>query len=110
MNRHGFLVLYFCVVNLSQSIFSVFVNFFYGGGGKLFLQIAGKNAKIVKIRTHKTFVPHGISSLSELFLFCSQLVSIFEENNNIKNIIPFVGKKASAHLKFSFIACNAIEL
>ena len=68
MNRHGFLVLYFCVVNLSQSIFSVFVTF--GGGGELFLQIAGKNAKIVKIRTHKTFVPHGISSLSELFLFC----------------------------------------
>ena len=97
MNRHDFLVLYFCVVNFSQSILNtrsrvnlcgknVFVNFL---GGKLFLRIAGK---IAKIRTRKNFVPDGISSLSELFLFCRQLVSIFEENNK-KKIVPFVGEK-----------------
>ena len=27
--------------------------------GNLFLQIAGKNAKIAKIRTRKNFVPHS---------------------------------------------------
>ena len=32
--------------------------------------IAGKIAKIVKIRTRKNFVPHSMSSLFELFLFC----------------------------------------
>ena len=60
-------------------------------GGKLFLRIAGKIAKIVKIRTRKNFVPNGISNLCEPFLFCRQLVSIFEENN--KKIFPFVGEK-----------------
>ena len=72
------------------------------------MRIAGKIAKIVKIRTRKNFVPHGISSLSELFLFCRQLVPIFEENNE-KNR-PVRSKKASAHLKFSLIACDTIEL
>ena len=43
---------------------NVCVNFFCGN---LFLRIAGK---IAKIRTRKNFVPHGISSLSELRLFC----------------------------------------
>ena len=37
--------------------------FFWGGGGELFLRVAGKIAKIVKMRTRKNFVPHGISSL-----------------------------------------------
>ena len=70
MNRHDFLVLYFCVVNFSQGIFNtrsrvnfcgknVFVNFL---GGKLLLRIAGKMVKIVKIKTCKNFVPHGIAS------------------------------------------------
>ena len=36
-----------------------FNNFFCGN---LFLRIAGKIAKIVKIITRKNFVPHGISS------------------------------------------------
>ena len=31
-------------------------------GGNLFLRIAGKIAKIAKIRTRKIFVPHGIYS------------------------------------------------
>ena len=53
------------------------------------MRIAGKIAKIVKIRTRKNFVPHGISSLSEL---------------------PVRRRKASAHLKFFLIACNTIEL
>ena len=83
MNRHDFLVLYFCVLNISQNIFNtrsgvnfcgknVSVNCLVGEGGEggLFLRIAGKIAKIVKIRTRKNFVPHGISSLSELFLIC----------------------------------------
>ena len=39
----------------------------WGGGGKLFLRIAGKIAKIVKNTTRNNFVPKGISSLSELF-------------------------------------------
>ena len=38
--------------------------------GELFLRVAGKIAKIVKIRTRKNFLPHGISILSELFLSC----------------------------------------
>ena len=59
--------------------------------GNLFLQIARKIVKIAKIRTRKNFVPHGISSLSKLCLFCSQPVPIFEENN--KKIVPFVGEK-----------------
>ena len=54
--------------------------------GNLFLQIAGKIVKIAK-----NFVPHGISSLSKLCLFCSQPVPIFVENN--KKIVPFVGEK-----------------
>ena len=75
--------------------------FFLGGGGRwLFLRIAGKIAKIVQIRTRKKFVPHGISSLSERFLFCWQLVSIFGENN-WKNR-PVRRREASAHLKFFF--------
>ena len=41
--------------------------------GKLFLRIAGKIAKIVKIRTRKNFVPHGISSLSDLFFVVDSL-------------------------------------
>ena len=78
MNRHDFFVLYFCVVNFSKSIFkgsgvnffwkNVFVNFL--GENYFNLRIAGKIAKIVKIRTRKNFVPHGIFSLSELCLFC----------------------------------------
>ena len=59
--------------------------------GNLFLRIAGKIVEIAKIRTRKNFVPHGISSLSKLCLFCSQPVPIFVENN--KKIFPFVGEK-----------------
>ena len=47
-----------------------FNNFFCGN---LFLRIAGKIAKIVKIRTRKNFVPHGISSLSDLFFVVDSL-------------------------------------
>ena len=80
-------------------------------GGELLLRIAGKMVKIVKIKTRKNFVPHGIaSSVHDLnfFLFFWQLVSIFEENNE-KNR-PVRRRKASAHLKFSLIAGNTIEL
>ena len=51
-------------------------------------------------RTRKNFVPHGISSLSELCLFCWQLVSIFEENQeeNSKKNRPVRRREASAHL------------
>ena len=64
--------------------------------------------KITKIRTRKNFVPHGISSLSELCLFCWQLVSFLEEKNLKKKIIPICRRKASVHLKFSLIVCNKI--
>ena len=47
-----------------------FNNFFCGN---LFLRIAGKIANIVKIRTRKNFVPHGISSLSDLFFVVDSL-------------------------------------
>ena len=84
-----------------KSVFVIlFLFIFFWGGGWLFLRIAGKIAKIVQIRTRKKFVPHGISRLSERFLFCWQLVSIFEENN-LKNR-PVRRREASAHLKFFF--------
>ena len=61
MIRHDFLVLYFCVIDHSQRIFNTleeifarkmfsFNNFFCGN---LFLRIAGKIAKIVKMEPAK---------------------------------------------------------
>ena len=79
------------------------------GGGKLFLRIAGKIAKIVKIRTRNNFVPHGISGLSELFFCFADSLSLYSKKT-IKKSRPVRRRKASAHLKFSLIACKAIEL
>ena len=42
------------------------LNYFFAG--TYFSRIAGKIAKIVKIRTRNNFVPHSISSFSKLFL------------------------------------------
>ena len=70
---------------------NVFVNL--GLGGDYFnLRIAGKIAKIVKIRTRKNFVPHGISSLSELFFCFVDNLSLYLRKT-IKNFVPFVGEK-----------------
>ena len=77
------------------------------GGGGLLLRVAGKIANIVKIRTRKNFVPHGISSLSELFCFVDSLSLYLRKT--IKNR-PVRTRKASAHLKFALIARNTIEL
>ena len=62
LNRHNFLVLYFCVANLSYRIFTVKLNVVgkmfavINFCGNLFLWIAGN---ITKIRTRKNFMPHG---------------------------------------------------
>ena len=56
------------------------------------LRIAGKIEKIVKIRTRKNFVPHGISSLSELFCFVDSLSLYLRKT--IKKIAPFVKEKS----------------
>ena len=64
MNRHDFLVLRFCVANLSKRIFTleqIFVGKIFPVSficENLFLRIAGK---IAKIRTSKHFVLHGKS-------------------------------------------------
>ena len=65
MNRHDFLVLYFCVANLSWRIFTL-EEIFAGKMfavificGNLFLRIAGKIAKIEKIRSRKNCVSHS---------------------------------------------------
>ena len=85
MNRQDFVVLYFCVANLSWRIFTL--ELIYAGKicaiificGNLFLRIAGETAKIAKIGTRKNFVPHGnpvvirvaitVLSLSELPMY-----------------------------------------
>ena len=77
--------MYFCVANLSWRIFTL--ELIYTGKicaiifirGNLFLRIAGKTAKISKIKTRKNFVPHGnpdvirvaitVLSLSELQMY-----------------------------------------
>ena len=65
LNRHDFLVLYFCVANLSWRIFTL-EEIFAGKMfevificGNLFLRIAGKITKIEKIRSRKNFVSHS---------------------------------------------------
>ena len=42
--------------------------------GNLFLRIAGKTAKIAKIRTRKNFVPHGI--IAKLYLQQKELQNV----------------------------------
>ena len=59
--------------------------------GNLFLRIA--DGKIVKIRTRcKNFVPHGISSLSELVCFVDSL-SLYLRKTIRKKIVPFEREK-----------------
>ena len=43
--------------------------------GDLFLRIAGKIAKISKIRTRKNFVPHGISQLVSNNFICKNTLN-----------------------------------
>ena len=59
-------------------------------------KLLSRNAgKIEKIRTRKSFIPHGMSSLSKFCLFCCQpvavLVAIFRKT--IKKIVPLVGEQ-----------------
>ena len=80
-----------------------------GGGGKLVLRIAGKMAKIYKLEPAKISC-HTVSLVHDLNFFCFfDSLSLFFEENNKKNR-PVRRRKASAHLKFSLIACNTIEL
>ena len=73
-DRHDFVVLYFCVVNLSWRIFTLEIIFAEKVCptificGNLILWIAGKTAKIAKIRTRKNFLPHGILREEERLL------------------------------------------
>ena len=74
LNRHDFVVLYFCVANLIWRIFTL--GLIFTGKvcaiificGNLFLWIAGKNAKIAKIWTRKNFLPQGASREEECLL------------------------------------------
>ena len=61
--------------------------FFYGGGGKLFLRIAGKIAKIVKIKNSC----HTVSLVYlNFFCFVHSLSLYFRKT---KKIVSFVGEK-----------------
>ena len=73
-------------------------------GGKLFLRIPGKIAKIVKIRTRKKFVPHGIS-IWTFFYFVDSLSLYLRKT--IKKIVPLVGKSFSAsEIFFNRVQCR----
>ena len=51
-----------------------FNNFF---AGTYFCGSLEKSKKIVKIRTRNNFVPHGVSSLSELFSFVVDSLTLY---------------------------------
>ena len=73
--------------------------------GKLFLRIAGKIAKIVIIKNSC----HTVSLVYlNFFCFVDSLSLHFRETTKKKFLVR--RRKASAHLKFSLIACNTIEL
>ena len=76
---------FFCTLFLWSNIKSEYIKFtleyiFAGEMFALIFFLGGWEGTYFR----KNFVPHGISSLSELCLFCWQLVSISEENNNKK--------------------------
>ena len=75
-----------------------------GERGKLFLRIAGKIAKIVKIKNSCHTV-----SLVYLNFFCFvESLSLYFRKTKKDRLVRM--RKASAHMKFSLIACNTIEL
>ena len=73
-------------------------------GGKLFLQIAGKIAKIVKIKNSC----HTVSLVYLNFFCIVDSLSLYFRKTKKNRLVR--RRKASAHLKFSLIVCNTIEL
>ena len=80
LNRHNFLIR---TVFLSSKFKLEYVYSGVNFAGKMFVVIflAGTYFCRSLEKSQKLHVPHGISCLSKLCLFCCQLVAIFAESN-----------------------------